>query len=235
MGLYKNKKKADSKSLDLTKTQVLNFSEVEQVAKYEKKTSKKPAIVVASIGIFAIMLGAFYPAIYNSLKGNGDDAVRVHENSKFRETTQTVATSNSLECSLTQVNEQDSTTSVTTFTFKVDNGKLNSYEKVLNIVSTAPTLTETPASIIGADVIINSALPKQVVGYTVTKDFQNDPTNPNIVNNYTIKVAVDLTRLDKTTLATECVNNPFLNVEYNLGDNIETIKQNLVSLGYSCN
>ena len=45
---------------ELVRTQVLNIDEVRKVVKYEKKTSKKPAIVLAVLGTFMLALGTAF-------------------------------------------------------------------------------------------------------------------------------------------------------------------------------
>ena len=51
------RKKSNEELEELTRTQVLNLQELEKAAKYEKKTSKKPAAVLAILGVFSISLG----------------------------------------------------------------------------------------------------------------------------------------------------------------------------------
>ena len=228
------RRRANKKSLDLTKTQVLNFSEVEEVAKYEKKTSKKPAIVLASIGVFAIMLGLFYPTINSSLKKDNNNSSTVLE-SNLRDTKEVSNFANSLTCSYTKTTTEDNTTSVTTFNFKFDNAKLSSYEKVLNIVSTAPVTTVTPVSMVNVDSVINTVILNPISGYTITRNYQADQTNSNVVVNYTVRADVDLNKLNKNDLTMEYSSNDFLNVPYSLKDNYDVVKQNLEILGYICN
>ena len=50
---------------ELTRTQVLNLSDFEKVAEFEKSTSKRPAIFLAILGIFCIMSGFAYNPILN--------------------------------------------------------------------------------------------------------------------------------------------------------------------------
>ena len=52
---------------ELAKTQVLNLNDVKALAKYEKKISKKPAILFAIAGLLSISLGFAYPNIMASL------------------------------------------------------------------------------------------------------------------------------------------------------------------------
>ena len=74
------KHKNKSKDLELTKTLVLNFNEVEDIAKFEKKTSKKPAIIIAIIGLFAIFTGVVYPSVYSMVKKDNN----ISSDSKLR-------------------------------------------------------------------------------------------------------------------------------------------------------
>lgn len=233
MVFNKKKKKADDKSLELTKTLVLNFNEFEQVAKYEKKTSKKPAYVIGLIGLFAITLGLLYPSINTSLN-KSKQKEQVVDN-KFRETTPVSAITNSLECSLTQNSTVDNTSTVLTLEFEFNSGKLKSYNKKTNIVSTISNIAQTPNSIIVLDTSINAIMQNSITGYEITKDYQPDTTNPNVVSNYNAKVSVDLETVDKGAFPTIYSANPYLNIEYNLDDNIDMIKQNLTMAGYTCN
>lgn len=228
----KKKKEAEAKSLELTKTLVLNFNEVEQVAKYEKKTSKKPAGVVALIGLFAIMLGVFYPSI-NASFNKSQPKDKVVDN-KFRETETVSVISSSLECSLAQTNA-DNTTTVLTLDFTFDNGKLKSYDKKTNVVSTISNLTQTPNTIIVFDTAINAIMQNTIEGYVITKEYQPDATNSNVVSNYNAKVSIDLEKVNKAAFPTIYSTNPYLNIEYNLDDNIDMIKQKLTMAGYTCN
>ena len=43
---------------ELQRTQVINLKDVEEVVRIEKRTSKKPAIIVAIIGLALVMGGA---------------------------------------------------------------------------------------------------------------------------------------------------------------------------------
>ena len=52
---------------ELTKTQVLNLTTLENVAKYEKKVSKKPALILAVIGMLCIFSGFTYMGIENAM------------------------------------------------------------------------------------------------------------------------------------------------------------------------
>ena len=67
------RKKSNEELEELTRTQVLNLQELEKAAKYEKKTSKKPAAVLAILGVFSISLGLCYPSLNNMLSSRGGE------------------------------------------------------------------------------------------------------------------------------------------------------------------
>ena len=69
MGRRKSKEELE----ELTRTQVLNLQELEKAAKFEKKTSRKPAYFLAILGVFSISLGLCYPSITNMLSSRGGE------------------------------------------------------------------------------------------------------------------------------------------------------------------
>ena len=56
---------------ELTRTQVLNLQELERVANYERKTSKRPAALFAFAGFLAITMGLLYPNIMMAVDSIG--------------------------------------------------------------------------------------------------------------------------------------------------------------------
>ena len=52
---------------ELQRTQVLNFDDFKQVARYEKISSKKPAIIVALIGVLALIFGGSYSVVQSQM------------------------------------------------------------------------------------------------------------------------------------------------------------------------
>jgi len=231
MGIFKKNKKSKEESLELTKTLVLNFNEVERIANYERKTSKKPAVITALIGIFAIMTGLLYPNI-NSLMSNH---VNKNSSQNFRKTEKVSNVMTKVVCSRTSTSQNNSISEVYTTTLSFKDDKLISYDNLYNSVSIAPALTETPVSMVG---LYNYMLPltmNNIDGYVLTHTVKLDQTNPTIANGYDIKLSVDLGKLDKTKLTEQYTSNEFLNVTYNYGDSSFNIKQDLINKGYTCN
>ena len=93
---------------ELMKTQVLNLQDVEEAARYEKATSKKPAILVAVIGFFAIFLGTSLPFV-NSLMNQKDTSLKTD---KTIEKKQILNTESNLNCTYTSLNNPDGTDTV---------------------------------------------------------------------------------------------------------------------------
>lgn len=224
------KHKNKGKDLELTKTLVLNFNEVEDIAKFEKKTSKKPAIIIAIIGLFAIFTGAIYPSIYSMIKKDNN----VSSNSKLREDTEVVNISDGLTCMKTDTDTANFLTNTTTYNFKFDKNGLSNYEKILNIASTNPNLIETPEVMIGINNMVDPLIMTPITGYTLYKSMKNDVNNINIINNYTVKLVVDFTTFNSNSLSEQYNSNDFFRVIYKKGDNFNNIKKSLNNMGYNC-
>lgn len=224
------KHKNKSKDLELTKTLVLNFNEVEDIAKFEKKTSKKPAIIIAIIGLFAIFTGVIYPSVYSMVKKDNN----ISSDSKLRENTEVVNISDGLTCMKTDTDSVNLLTNTTTYNFKFDKNGLSNYEKTLNIASTNPSLVETPKVMIDINSMVDPLIITPITGYTLYKSMKNDATNVNIVNNYTVKLVVDFTTFNSNSLSDQYNANDFFRVIYKKGDSFNNIKNSLSNMGYNC-
>ena len=219
---------------ELTRTQVLNLQELEKAAKYEKRTSRKPAAILAVIGVFSISLGLCYPSVNNMLSSRSvEDNPIVSE--KRQEDVEAASTVNplSLSCTLSQTNPTDATLVNTTYNFQfLDTGTLKYYEKVMDI-SVGTPVAQTPTSIITLDSSLANLVQTPVTGYLLEKT-PRASTSPNVVDGYTAKLAVDFTQFDPTTLTTLHTTNTFANVEFNSQDTKDTISARLISGGYTC-
>ena len=61
---------------ELQKTLVLNLADFEETARYEKMTSKKPALIFALLGIFSIALGFSFPIVESfTAQSKKDDTI----------------------------------------------------------------------------------------------------------------------------------------------------------------
>lgn len=230
------RKKSKEELEELTRTQVLNLQELERAAKYEKRTSKKPAAVLAILGVFSISLGLCYPSVNNMLNSrNTDDKPVVSEQRQEEVETDTATTADplALTCTLSQTNPIDTTLSNTTYNFKfLETGTLGYYEKVMDISVSTP-VTQTPASIVSLDTSLANLVQTPITGYLLEKT-PRASTSPNVVDGYTAKLAVDFTQFNPATLTTLHTTNAFANVEFNSQDTKDTISTRLISGGYTC-
>lgn len=219
---------------ELAKTQVLNLSDVQEIAKFEKKTSKRPAALFAIAGLLAITLGFSYPKIMMAVDSIGADDTnyRVEESYEEEITPETEETptpqvqQNTTRCTFSNPQNPDGTagTAIYDLVFN-ENNQLQSY---------AMTLTLDPIQ-------GNTAGLTAVQGYYNSyKALDSIPLNGyKIETTYTdtgmkVVVTVDLTTFDKNTLTDGHKGNYFANVPYNLGDAKDVIKQQLTANSYVC-
>ncbi len=234
----RRRKKSKEELEELTRTQVLNLQELERAANYEKKTSKKPAIVLAILGVFSISLGISYPGITNMLSSREiDDTPTVSESREEENTeaTEDATTTNSLtlNCSISQPNVAESTVVNTSYSFQfLETGTLTNYVKTMDIAVSAPVAV-TPASIVSLDTSLANLMQTPIVGYTLEKT-PTASSDPNIVDGYNAKLTVDLAQLNTSTLTPLHTTNSFANVEFSAADTKDVVLQRLVAAGYTC-
>lgn len=212
---------------ELAKTQVLNLSDVQEIAKYERKTSKKPAIFFAAAGILSITLGLAYPNIMTAI----DSApTRFKPNSKSVEIDSSLIQNkiqeNRMKCVVNSPSNLDGTAGVATYNYVFDEmDKLQSYTMVLEMM---PQLNNVNGALaIPNHYNVYAMLdPIKIEGYKITSTLNND-TMKVIAN-------VDLTKLNKQALTPNHLANTFSNVTENLNDDKNVIQQQRTSLGYTC-
>ena len=130
---------------ELQKTLVLNLQEVEEVVKYEKKTSKKPAIILAVIGIISIIFGSTYPMIQSfTSKNNVKSNVEKRTNPSTDVEKNTIKDDfETLTCYKSSYENPDKTDQDISINYEFKNNKLTHYMTMLNVT---PMVTETPES-----------------------------------------------------------------------------------------
>ena len=234
MGRRKSKEELE----ELTRTQVLNLQELEKAANYEKRTSKKPAAVLAILGVFSISLGLCYPTVSNMLSSRDvKDTPAVSEQRQEEETTADASAQQAnplaMTCTMSQTNPEDSTLVTTTYNFQfLDTGTIKYYEKIQEIKASTP-VTQTPSSIVSLDTSLSNLMQTQINGYLLEKT-PTASTTPNVVDGYTAKMAVDFATFDPNTLTDLHRSNPLANVEFLSTDTKDIVQQRLVSGGYTC-
>lgn len=229
------RKKTKEELEELTRTQVLNLQELEKAANFEKRTSKKPAAILAIIGLLSISLGISYPGINTMLSDKPITEKKVSVSEKREElniTNNSVQESNELTCTASVANT-DATVTTVTYNFQFQStGMLGFYTKTMDIKASAP-LTQTPVSIISLDTSLANLMQTPINGYLIEKN-PVASTTPNVVDGYTAKLSVDMTVFNPATLTALHTSNSFANVEFSASETKDIIKPRVESLGYTC-
>ena len=202
--------------VDLAKTHVLNLNEVEEVANYEVKTSKKPIIMLVIAGVFSIAMGFLYPIIMNAIDGTSGNVEEAPKEVVFKFT---------LNCTLTSPNSSDGTDSNTSIVFNFENSKLVNYTKTLSMIPTAGNSVGV-SSVQNYLTSFKSLESNNIDGYTIKSE--------NVDTGFNSIVTVDLKKFNKSDLTAAYTANSFTNVNYEKDQNVDKVKEQVVLAGYIC-
>lgn len=199
----------------LQQTQVLNFQEVQKAIHFEKATSKKPALIVAVIGLISLLFGGSLQ-IATSLNAKP-------QNVQKREVKETIEKSQ-LNCIKTTLDNQDGTNTIYNITYKFEDDRLVEETKLYNISATAGK--EDGKKSIEKYIKEYENLLNETVGYTIDI---SSTSNTTIV----VKVVIDYKKLNLTKLNTIQQTKEFTKVEYNKNTSYKTIKSDSIEKGFT--
>lgn len=202
---------------ELQKTQILNFKELQNTIRFEKITSKKPAIIVAVIGIFLLLFGTTFQ-IASSLSSD-----RKVEKRKVEKEKTIVETS--LSCVKTTLNNPDGTDITYNIDYYFENDKLTSAIKEYKYTKTANSPN-------GEETIKNNTTKYQSLS-TSTKGYKvsTNSTNPQ---ELTIIVQIDYKTLDLTVIPEKTQEDSITKVDYQRNVDSTKIKNNMINQGFTC-
>ena len=198
MGLGKKKEQKISTE-ELAKTQVLNLDDVQKLAKYEKLISKKPALVVALIGAFSIVVGVTAQTVVSLSKVNEPKAMPTVTN---RATSQTKDKYDELICTQTTVDNNAELNIKMTYALKYKNDTLDTYTKTLDVTPTSTTSTKALTNVQNGNVAFKSFKKDSIDGYQLVVS--------NKESGYEVLVTVNPNKLDVNVLADEVKTNAFV-------------------------
>lgn len=216
----KNKSKLTHEE-DLLKTHVINLEDVKATVEYEKKTSKKPAIIIASFGIFAILFGTSFPLI-NSLMSNKKPVENV---AKKIEKKKVLNNESNLNCTYTTLNNSDGTDTSLNIQLTFSNNKLIRIFKNY-------TINPTMGNNLGTTSITNYLngyqpfLQQTIKGYQMTVNYIN--------NSLIITSSADLKNFNPETFPELHKNNVATNIDYIYNTEKTIIYNDLITKGFSC-
>lgn len=215
-----NPQKQQMSEEELQRTQVLNFDTFKQVARYEKVSSKKPAIIVALLGVLAIVIGGTYPIVQSQMakKDETKSTVQTRKNDDKLKASELIC-NQVLPQSVNGINQ----TMVIKYNF-IDN-KLTSFTKEFTFIISPDSIPATTA-LQG----FISALPP----YLVQKDGYSVAVK-QIENGIVTTTSVDYRTVDINSLPEINQNNAYFNVVYLADTNMESIKTDMTTNNYTCN
>lgn len=205
---------------ELTKTQVLNLTDLENVAKYEKKVSKKPALILAVIGMLCIFSGFTYMGIANVMNKRPETGKSAVYRKEVPE-----EDDNTITCNYSQLGNADGTDIVVKMKLNLEDGKLQNYEKTMTVM---PTEGNEAVGMPTIQVLLpayQAFEPMLIPGYTI----KSLPEK----TGFKTEVKIDLTQLD-VTLLTAHQANVSTKVEFSLNDTKSMIMTKASTLGYLC-
>lgn len=218
----KNKNIQKLSRAELTKTQVLNLKDLENVVKYEKRTSKKPAVILAILGSFFILSGFSYMGIANII----NNSPSIEKTNVYRkEITQEEDQEKTITCNYSQQGNIDGTDMIVDMTLHLTDKGLTHYEKSMLVT---PTLGNEATGLATIQTLLpayQAFEPLIIPGYNI----KSLPENIGFKTD----VAIDLTSLDQTLLTYHHAN-VVTKVEFALADTEDMIMAKAASLGYVC-
>lgn len=221
MGIGKRKQQKISTE-ELAKTQVLNLDDVQKLAKYEKLISKKPALIVALIGVFSIIVGASAQTVVSLSKANEPAPMPKVTNKVSTEKKDTVE---SVLCSQTTINEGAEISIKTTYDVEYKDNKMVKYTKTTDVTPTNETSVNALTSIQNGQVAFKAMEAYSTTGYKLVVS--------NKETGYQVLVTIDPNKIDASTLAPEVTGNQF--VSANISKDLTKDQVKGLLQGYSCN
>ncbi|MBQ8131827.1 MAG: hypothetical protein IJ193_04990 [Bacilli bacterium] len=215
---------------ELARTQVLNLEELRQVAKYEKKVSKKPAIICAILGAFMIMIGAGSQGFIMLSQKNVTPTRQsnISQRNTKVEKKEPEKVIQALTCSMSNPNNANGTNTESHFTFSFEDDQLKSETKIFIV------------DMIAGNALGQSSMQNLQTAYKAyeatngTVEGFNVLTAPRESYGFSVTTQIDLAKLDMSKISTNIQANPQLKVDFPLNTTLETVRGGAESSGYTC-
>lgn len=202
---------------ELQQTQVLNFQEVQRTIRFEKITSKKPAILIAILGIISLLLGGSLEiaTLLNSRPQN----IQKRDTKKDIKIVVT-----NLAATKTTLNNPDGTNTVYNINYKFENDKLVGFTKEYNV--SAVTGNQEGNKSIEKYIQEYNTLLNETDGYKIDISSTSNTT-------ITVKVVVDYKKFELPKLNEKQQTKPFTKVDYNKYTKYDTIRTESLAQGFT--
>lgn len=211
---------------ELAKTQVLNLTDVQEIANFEKKTSKRPAALFAFAGILAITLGFSYPNIMTAIDAIPSKAATEPVEIIYADNVLNNIQPNDTTCTFTSPYNANGTSGVASYKFIFnEEDQLQRYTMTL----TFDPQVGNANGLVAVQNYYNHYRQLDVLpleGYTTATTYTD-------TGMQTI-ISVDLTKLNKALLTPVHNGTQFSAVTDNLGDAKAAIIQKYSANSYIC-
>lgn len=202
---------------ELQKTQVINLKDLEEIVRIEKKTSKKPAIIIGIIGL-SLLFGGVGVQVSNTLKEKRE-AEQLVEQRRAEE----IVEKDYLSCEQTTspANSLDYNYSIT---YDFEDNKLVGSTKILSV-------TPTPNKPEGAAEVKKY---KDTLQKLVSTKKEYEITINDIPNGFVITTNIDYENLDLTKIKPENTKDKAVSIDYKKGDSKEKIMADMKAKKFTC-
>jgi len=207
---------------ELQRTQVLNLQAFKETARIEKITSKKPAAIMAIIGVFLIALGVTFPAMQSLTTRSEVQARKVaHDEEKKKEVK---IVEEDMKCHWEKLNNPNGTDENIDASFHFRDDKLVKSTKEYKLTKSANYQGE-PGELASYLKALQSFL-MSIQGYQVSVQ---------VIDNGSITTTtVDYNLLDITTVPQQHQSNYRFNIVNKANDSKESVTKAMTAIGYTC-
>lgn len=202
---------------ELQRTQVINLKDVQEAVKFEKRTSKKPAIILGIIGITFLLFGSGVQ-IAASLKEKKEAESIIEQ----RKEIPSVVKSH-LSCNKTKLNN-NGVDSVYTFSYDFEDNELVKETKIVSVVP-------TPGNSKGAEEVKKS---KELYKKNLNQKTGYTTELTETETGFTLTTEIDYNDLEETTPNTNQKNDLATSIDYKAKELKENIREDMLKKEFIC-
>ena len=222
MKLKKQKRNQQISDEELQRTQVLNLQSFKETARFEKMTSKKPAIILAVLGVLFIAIGLAFPTM-QSLKAR-IEAEKNKDNIEKRVKEKPQIVEKEIHCQLKRLNNPNGTDEILDVDFLFKNDKLATSTKNYTLIK-SENQKDDPAELSSYLNALQSFL-IQISGYSVSVQ--------TIEHGSITTTQVDYTLVDKSQIPGKHQSNYRFDVLHTSDSSKTDVVLSMTNIGYTC-
>ena len=210
---------------ELQKTLVLNLADFEETARREKMTSKKPALIVALIGVFSIMLGFSFPLVQSfTARDKVSESITENRENYVEDEEEILTNLENITCNFDRmIADGTHVTSVAKITFR--DGGIVAFTRTTTI-NPIPGNGFGPSSVQAINTILQPLL-VQMEGYKVT-------VQPTTEGGTIVVADVDYDKLDFTMFPQKNQTHYSTSVDYASNTPKEQVIPDMGTRGFTC-